>query len=369
MLAWMLAMLAGGCDEELPYPASDPWQYAHPSEVSLSPTVLAEMHSAIQRDTYGQIHSVLIVKAEKIVYEHYYNGYSRDDLHSLDAVTKSVVSTLLGSVMRTDSSISVDQVIIDLLPQYGYLFDDVPQKDRIRIRDLMSNVSGLWWEEWDTPYSDPGNDATQMQNAADWSEWVLSKPMIREPGFVFKYNSGNAILMGPVVERQAGQSVEEAARQHIFEPLGIKNWNWDKTGDGSEDTAWGLHLRTVDIAKIGYLFVRDGKWNGTQVFDEAWIRQSTRYRSTISNYFHYAYQWWRFSGNADIIRQLEARGMSGNDVFFAWGRGDQMMLVLPSFDMVVVITAGNPKAYQTGIFSLLMEYIVPSLQSTQFYFP
>jgi CubicO group peptidase (beta-lactamase class C family) len=267
-------------------------------------------------------------------------------------------------MLMENDSISVNTLIQGALPGYEHHFEGVPQKDQIRLRDLMSNSSGLWWDEWSSPYTDATNDAVSMKNQMDWTDWVLSKPMIQEPGTTFNYNSGNAILTGKVIEYFSGSSIEDYAAARLFAPLGIDQWQWDKMGDGSEDVAWGLKLKPLDLAKIGYLFIDKGRWLDNQIFDETWGHQSTRARKSISGYYRYGYQWWRFADGAQIIGRLRANGLENNDVFFSWGRGGQLLLVIPSFEMVVVMTGGNGLEYDISNMELLVEYIIPSMRFT-----
>ncbi len=357
-----MVLTLGACLSEMPVPDSDPWKYDRPWAVGIDNGPLDRLNIAIKDGDFGALHSLLIIRDKKIVFENYYNGTDRQTVQPLDAATKSIVSVLFGILMMEDATISTNTLIKDVLPQYAHYFVDVPQKDQIRIADLLSNSSGLWWDEWDRPYTDPANDATFMSTKNDWSDWVLSRPMIREPGYSFNYNSGNAVIMGRIIENVTGMTLEDYAAKRLFEPLGIDSWSWDVTNSGSGDAAWGLHLKPLDLAKIGYLFIEDGKWNDRQLFEERWAGQSTRSRASVSGYYNYGYQWWKFSSSASIIRRLENIGLKSNDIFFAWGRGGQMLIVFPSYKMLIVMTGGNGPEYFISAIDILLDYIIPAMQ-------
>ena len=249
---------------------------------------------------------------------------------------------------------------MDLFPEYSSYFDDIPQKDNIEILHLMSNTSGLWWDEWTAPFGSPDNDAYVMSVSDNWIEQVLNTPMIREPGFQFTYNSGNAILMAPIIEKLSAEKLEDYAARKLFHPLNITEWYWEKIPDGYPNTAWGLRLKSIDLAKIGSLYVSGGKWKGQEIFPESWIRQSTR--TAITPYYDFALQWWRFTPNADVLRTLQEKNM-----FFAWGKGGQFMFIAPDINLVVVTTAANYNTLETDMFAILRDYIFPSVQFSLFH--
>ena len=217
---------------------------------------------------------------------------------------------------------------------------------------MLSNTSGLWWDEWAHPLGSEDNDAYVMTLSDDWISNVLSTPMIREPGYQFNFNSGNGILMAPIMQQLTGIELEQYATEKLFKPLNISNWKWERIPDDYVNASWGLHLRPVDLAKIGYLFLKEGVWNDQMIFAENWRSSSSRNRAIASYYYGYGYFWWRFSSFADVIRPIKE-----NDVYFSWGEGGQFLFVIPHLDMIVVTTAGNYANDETMAFGMLKDYI------------
>lgn len=348
-LLFVLLLLA--CEGENPNPISF-LDYEYPNAEYFEVAKLEELNKQIKEGAFGDIHSLVILRSDKIVFENYYSNYQRSDLHPIGAATQGVVSALMGAMALEDDAINLNARIIDLLPEYQQYFSDIPQKDQIEIRHLMSNTSGLWWDEWTHPFGSEDNDAYVMTQSGDWIANVLSTPMIREPGFEFNYNSGNGILMAPIMQNLTGVELEQYATEKLFNPLDISRWKWERIPGDFVNTSWGLHLRPMDFAKIGYLFLQQGIWNEQSVFDENWRRRSSRFRVSISNYYNYGYFWWSFSALADVVFRLKQ-----NDVFFSWGDGGQFLFIIPHLDMVIVTTAGNYSSNDIQALNMLKDYI------------
>ncbi len=342
------------CQEE--NPTIDSFlEYDNPFRESIDAGKLNELNVEIKNGSFGDIHSLMILRNDKIIFENYYADYTREDLHPIGASTQSIVSTLVGVMLKEHPEVTLRDKIIDHLSNYASHFDDIPQKDQIEIRHLLSNTSGFWWEEWGKPADDVSNDAYAMSISSDWVGAVLSTPMIREPGYEFNFNSGNGVLMAPLMEEITGMELEQYATEKLFNPLGITEWTWEKVPQNMVNASWGLHLKPMDLAKIGYLFLQEGKWGDQQIFKEDWLATSSRPRASVTGYYNYNYFWWSFTNNANAVFRLEE-----NDVFFSWGDGGQFLFIIPHLDMVVVTTANNTPEDETLAVVMLRDYILES---------
>lgn len=355
LYACIIIFIFISCQKEFPSPENF-LEYQNPFQQLLSPEKLDELNEEILTGTYGEIHSLIILRNDNVVFENYYSGYKRSDLHPTGATTQSIVSALFGISQNEDSTISIREPIINLLPDYNQYFENIPQKDKIEISHLLSNTSGLWWDEWGYLFGNENNDAYTMTLSDDWISNVLSTSMIREPGYEFNFNSGHGILMAPIMQVLTGIELEQYAKEKLFEPLQIVDWNWERIPGEYINAAWGLHLKPVDMAKIGYLYLKNGMWEEQMIFDENWKKRSTRNRASVSNYFNYAYGWWRFTDYADAIQELRI-----NDAFFSWGDGGQFIFVIPHLEMVVVSTAANYGQNETMTIGMLRDYIFESV--------
>ena len=352
---FLIGVLLVSCEQENPAPDSFV-DYDMPFNTNLVSQRLIDLDRKINEGIFGDIHSLIIVRNDKIVFENYYSDYHRSELHPMGASTQSVVSALIGAAFADDSLLNTSMKIVEKLPTYAPYFDNVPQKDQIELGHLMSYSSGFWWDEWAHPFGSAENDAYAMSLSEDWIADVLSTPMIREPGFEFNYNSGNAVLMAPILEHITGVEMEQYATEKIFDPLDITDWKWERIPGDMVNSSWGLHLKPIDMAKIGYLFLKKGVWNGSEIFEENWSNISSRRRKSISNFYDFGYLWWRFSFYADAVRNLRE-----NDVYFSWGAGGQFIFVVPHLNMVIVSTAGNYSNNDIITFTILRDYIIEAV--------
>ena len=187
----------------------------------------------------------------------------------------------------------------------------------------------------------------EMQGSPDWVQFMLDLPMTDPPGTRFVYNSGGVHLLSSIVRKATGANALAFAREHLFAPLGIKEVVWPTDLDGLDNAGWGsLRITPHAMAKLGYLYLNEGVWDGEQVLSAEWVKAATTRHVAFSedaSEAGYGYLWWLHG-----------------DVFAAQGRGGQRIFVVPDKRLVVVVTAGG--AGQAGK-RLLDRYIVPAVKA------
>jgi len=331
-----------------------PWERSTPESVGLDRYVLATMTNLIYAGGFGQIHSLIILKENKLVYEDYFNGYSQTDIHPLYSVTKSVTSSLLG--------LAVDRAYINDLgvsaaaffPEYQPAIESDPLKSQITLENLLTMSAGFDWDEDTYPYEDPLNDVYRLSRSSDWMRFIWQLPMENTPGNVFRYNSGCTMLISEILDKSIGRPVDDFAQIFLFKPLDITFWDWESGPNSVINTGWGLQMRPVDMIKLGHLYLNQGIWQSKQIIPSDWITRSTKVHMIVNGSFNYAYQWWRVSDESSM-----GSGLTVNDLFFAWGYGGQFIFVIPHLNMVVVSTAGNFTNSMQGYY-ILRDYILPA---------
>ncbi|KAA3665551.1 MAG: class C beta-lactamase-related serine hydrolase [Chloroflexi bacterium] len=184
-------------------------------------------------------------------------------------------------------------------------------------------------------------------------KYILDRKMVAAPGTSFTYNSGATMLLGGILEKATGQSVEDYTAVTLFKPLKITKWQWDRTPKKHSNTGWGLHLRPLDMLKFGQLYLQQGNWQGKQIISQEWVTQSTQPSVYMDNY-NYAYQWWRFTDNNPIVSDL-----AQNDIYYAWGYGGNFIFIVPHLDLIVVTTAENFDN-SAQFFPALVDHIFPA---------
>jgi CubicO group peptidase (beta-lactamase class C family) len=252
----------------------------------------------------------------------YYNG---TDLHSMQSVSKTVSSIILGiAITRGDFKASLDTPLLHYFDVSKVKNVD-DRKKRITLRHVLTMTTGLDWNE-ETAYDDPKNDSSLMEATDDWVQYVIDRPMAQEPGKVFNYSSGVSELLAYIFQKETGQDIEKYGQKYLFQPLGMDHY-WKRTPMGVVDTEGGLYLRSSDLAKIGYLYLHNGNWDGQQVVSRDWVTESLTPFIDAEEGFKYGFKWWLLPDPVD----------SG----FIWmgrGFGEQLLMVFPKQDLIVVFT-------------------------------
>jgi CubicO group peptidase (beta-lactamase class C family) len=190
--------------EEVVWP-TDGWAVATPEEQGMDPALLEQMMALIDEQGFAY-DSVLVVRHGRIVFEEYRNGHDQDEKHHLQSTTKSFSSVLIGIALHEGYLSGVDQKLVDLFPDHTMANMDA-QKQQLTLEHLLTMSDGMDWHELDYPYTDARNTLGQMWVSADAVQHVLDRPMAREPGEAWAYNSGTSILLGGILEEATGRDV------------------------------------------------------------------------------------------------------------------------------------------------------------------
>jgi CubicO group peptidase (beta-lactamase class C family) len=323
------------------------------SSVGLDTAVAIRLVSRIVDGTYADVHSVLVHRRGRLVMEEYFYDYDGDRPHQLRSLTKSVVSILAGIALDRGLLESDTTLVTKHLPYERYANPD-PRKAQLTLRDLLTMRSGLACDDWDA--SSPGNES-RMYQSQDWVKFVLDLPMAEQPGTRGHYCSGNAVVTGRIVERTSGMPLPAFAQRQLFTPLGIRagDVRWNYTLSASNATTFSqLYLRPRDMLKLGLLFQQQGHWNGRQIVSRDWIRRATKQWSTVGDQA-YGYFWWHQWVNAET-----AAGPRRVDMIVATGNGGQKIYLVPSLELVVVMTGGNYNVNSPGT-AIMAKEILPAV--------
>jgi len=351
------------------------WPVVSPASVGLNKAVLDSLDAEIAAGKYGFIDRMLVIRHGKVAFDkayvndymkaygdsakvknalnahdvtgpfNYFNTwwhpyYQRGDLHTLQSVTKTVASAVIGAAVTRGDFPSIDTPVLRFFDTTKVAnIDD--RKRRMTVRHLMTMTGGIDWNE-SLPYIDPNNTASGLESSPDWIAFTINRPMMREPGTKFNYSSGESSLLAHVFRQATGTDIEEYAAQHLFAPIGITRWFWKRTPSGTADTEGGLYLEAGDLARIWYLFTQDGMWNGTRVVSSDWVKQSVTpaiATGASPNAAQYGLKWWLYRSPVDSTKYV----WSGS------GFGGQFPMAFPDLDLVVVFNAWNILPRQPGL--------------------
>ncbi len=330
------------------------WPEATPASQGVDPVVLDALSSEFAAGKHGYVDAMLVIRGGRVVYEksykqdydklfvgkgapgiyNYYDPgwhpyYKRTALHTMQSVSKSVTSALIGIAIGRGEIPGVDAKVMPYFSAFKIPPD--PRRDRMTLRDVLTMTTGIRWDEESTEYTDPANNCAVMEAKEDWVQYVLEQSMAEEPGKVFVYNSGATELLSYLIWKTTGKQADDYAKEHLFGPLGI-DFYWKRTPKGLADTEGGLYLTPRDLAKIGYLYLKDGMWDGKRILPKGWAKASiSQSIATNEKPYGYGYQWW-----------IIPRASQGTyDAYAAWGYGGQLLIVVPELDLIAVFTGWN----------------------------
>jgi CubicO group peptidase (beta-lactamase class C family) len=312
----------------------------------LDKNLIGKMVENIVDGTYPNVHSILIIKNGKLVFEEYFYEHSKNKLHELRSATKSFISALTGIAIERGYIKSKDEKVLPYFSEYTFK-NDLNLKKQITIENLLTNQSGL---DCDTYNPKAVGNESQMAYENDWIQYSLDLPMVDSAGGIGQYCSSNPIIMGRIIEKATNMALPEFAGQTLFKDLGIKDYIWNfKPDPSSGETFCQVNLRSRDMAKFGLLYLNNGLWNGKQVISNKWVEQSLDKHSVVAG-LDYGYLWW--------TKYLEANGVRYYGKL-AQGNGGQKIYIFKEFNLVVVITAGHYNM-QSSSNELVAKYILPA---------
>jgi CubicO group peptidase (beta-lactamase class C family) len=298
------------------------WKTDPPEAQGMDSIVLAKIDRYVA-DAFPTLLSVLIVRHGLLVFEHYYQGCGAGDSANVKSVTKSIVSALVGIALHEHFLRSLDQRLLEFFPQDFPTGGD-PRKREITLRHLLTLRSGLLWEESST-------ESLPALFASDhWVRHGLSLPLAYAPGEVFAYSTLDAHLLSAVLTQVTGMSTLEFANRSLFGPLGSRATTWVTDPQGYSIGGSELYLTPRALAKIGYLYLRRGCWEGQQLLPEEYVKDSSRTQVTPNGGVvvpdTYGYLWW-------------VSTVGPHASYYAIGYGGQTIYVIPALDVVLVTTA------------------------------
>jgi len=323
------------------------WEVSTPEAQGLDPLLIQKLYN--DANGIDHIYSVLVIKNNKLVSEHYFNGYDIDDKNLIQSATKSYFSTLVGIALDHGCLTSLDQKMMDFFPEYTSLIEDQRKFD-ITLRQLLQMRSGY--------PSDESPEYSHLIQPGDLLSAIVNYPLVGSPGTVFEYTNVSPHTLGVIVSRACNIALENFIETYLFTPLGVDMdfVFWDPYGN----LLPVFSATPRGFAKYGMLYLNGGEFNGIQVVPSEWVDETLQvyteniHMIDVSPNFSemgYGYHWWvKKSGN--------------HHYFFAAGQGGQMIVLLRDLDMLIVTTAyhfqgdsGSSWKTTSAIFSLVGDYI------------
>lgn len=317
--------------------------------------------TAVEAGEFKQVTSVVVAQRGKLIYEHYFDKDGAEGLRNTRSVTKTVTGMLMGLAIDR-KLLRLDTPVLSYFQELRPLAYADPRKDNITVEDFLTMSSLL---ECDDDNQISRGNEERMYLVEDWSRFVADLPIRGFPewqprpeqspyGRAWSYCTAGTALLGPLLEKVSGQRVSDFAAANLFKPLGIEKVKWQFQPKETAMTGGGLQLRSVDLMKLGQLYLDGGRWGGKQVVPTEWVRRSIAPHANAREGFDYGYLWWlqSFKVNDRTVKSYGMAGSGGNKVF-----------VLPDLNAVVVITTTNFQVRDAHALSekLLTNIIMPTL--------
>jgi len=317
-----------------PLPRSTPEHEGIPSSAVLSFVQAADT-------SIDAMNSFMLVRHGHVVAEGWWGPYAPATPHILYSLSKSFTSTAIG-LAQAEGKLSIDDPVLKFFPDEAPA-DPSANLKAMRVRDLLRMVTGN-----QTEAALFGAVDSSMRSAT-WVKRFFAHPVPFKPGTHFLYNSPATYMLSAIVQKATGQTVNDYLTPRLYEPLGIAKPQWVSSPEGINAGAYGLSVRTEDIAKLGQLYLQKGVWKGKQILPAAWVadataRQTSNGSAPTSDWDQgYGYQFWQ-----------SRHGFRGDGAF------GQYMLILPQYDAVVAITSGVRD--MQAVMNLVWDKLLPAMQ-------
>lgn len=302
----------------------------------------------------SQTTALIVIKKDTIIYENYFNGFSRDSYFHSQSMAKSFISFLIGAAIDDGLITSIDDPITKYVPE---LLERDERFKKITIKNLLEMRSGLEYNTSLIPFTNihsPWHDEAVGYYHPNVRKLLLDNVEISfEPGKDFQYSNYNTSYLGLIIERATNQSVSKYLEQKLWSKIMEYDalFSIDSKESNFEYMPSRLIARAIDYARFGQLMLNEGSWYGNQIISKDWVQESTRESKSIPrdiypNWFgrsdkriFYSYQWWGHV-NEDGTYHFYANGNLGQNIY-----------IIPHKETVIV-HCGNSLQYYSSDFDL-----------------
>jgi CubicO group peptidase (beta-lactamase class C family) len=284
------------------------------------------------------VHAFLVHQHGERKVTYYKEEECTNTLYKINSITKSIIAILIG--------IAIDKGFINDIhtPIKKWVSHIRKEKEQLTIYHLLTMTTGEVWHEFGKGVIFPQDFA----HSENWVEYILQTSIKEECGKKMNYHSGSSHLLSYILQEATGMTTEEFAKTHLFEPLQIKEYEWQQDPQGVYVGGFGMKMLVEDLLKIGLLCLQNGEWNGQKIVSAHWIEESTV--ALFKTYDHvgaYGYHWWVLDPIIDDVPY---------HTYFAMGYGGQYIIVIPEIELVAVISSHMPKRGLVPLKAFL-EYI------------
>lgn len=310
-----------------------------PADQGVDPTAVLALLESLQSHPGIEMHSLMLLRHGHVVAEGWWAPYQPDHRPLLYSLSKTFATTAV-AFAQAEGLLDLDDPVLRHFPEHDAEVTD-PRTRSMTLRHLITMASG---HDRDTLGEvlaiDPGDPVRGF----------LLLPPDQEPGTIFAYNQPCTYTLAAVIQRHAGMRLSDYLRPRLLDPLGIGDVGWQEHPPGCQLGFTGLHARTEDVARLGQLYLQQGRWDDRQLLPAAWTADATRKHVDNAGLQPekpdweqgYGYQFW-----------VARHGYRGDGAF------GQFCVVLPEHDAVLVTTAGTEE--MQAVLDAVWTHLLPGL--------
>lgn len=232
--------------------AAGAFTLAAPGEPTVDPAALDRLVSAAEA---SQSNALFVHQKGKPVREAFFK--SPDKRIYVFSVTKAFTGLALGIAWDRGLIPNIETPVSDYFPEVA----KDPLFARVRIRHLLQHTSGI----------QTTRGSKDIYPQRDFVRFALESPVISPPGEVYEYNNRAINLLSGIVAKVANTTMEAFLIEHLFQPLGIRDYRFGRDKAGNTWAMDGLELKTSDLIRVGSLLANRGRWNDRQIVSERWL--------------------------------------------------------------------------------------------------
>ncbi|MDQ3714041.1 MAG: beta-lactamase family protein [Acidobacteriota bacterium] len=286
------------------------WQTGDPAAMRMNVSVL-EKHRRLCEESGAD--ACLVIRRGKIVQE-FYSARYREPMMAMSS-TKSVAGILVGMLIDDGKIKSIDEPVCAYISEWC-----AGAKGKVTLRHLLSMTSGL-----------PRLFAEGVASTNDKNPFVIKQPLAAEPGIKWTYSNEGVQLLSPILDKAAGEPIQDYARKRLFEPLGMTETRFHLDEKKHAWTYADMETSARDFARLGLLMLNKGAWGKRRIVSAKWVKQSTEPSQNLNQ--GYGLLWWLYESPAG---------------FGAQGYLDTDLYVFPEQELIVVRMQSKPIERQTS---------------------
>ncbi len=307
------------------------------------------------KTAHASLKSVAIAhRGETVLRYHHQPGLGDDTLHNVASITKSVVSLLYGVAAQRGKAVPPEVSLLDVFPE-AKAWEIDPKLAEVEVKHVLSLSTGF--DRLGATVDSDYQDFQKQFYGPHFLRHALTRKVLGTPGDKFYYANMDAHLAAMVLQRAVGQPLHAFAKETLFDPLGIRGWDWTRNAQGDVDGAATMRLRMADLIRLGELVRSGGLADGKRFATSAYLDEATKRqvatdipaRGPNPQLWGYGFLWW--TATTAITHQR---------AFYAAGYGGQFIYVVPSLELTVAITTQQiSRAEGAKSAALIRELVMP----------